>query len=465
MRFSFKIFIMSFLIVIVSLGIGGFLIINSTFNSELDIQKESAISNNKFLAMLYYNISNNVNIAGPFGSDKYILREFQNMSGNGEIFIGKDEDIKFFDDSMFASNLKVNEMGSQIIFKDDIKFFQVITMLSINDNDIYLENLVDITDIYNLRDSNYKSYCFFLMIVSICSSVLMMAFTYYITYPLEKLRCMAEMIAGGNFHSRINTSLKVMKSTELVSLAISFNFMADRICDYIEKLEDYNKRQDDFISRFTHELKTPLTSIIGYSSILRTYDMEPEKRYEMANYIYKEGKRLENLSFNLLNLIILKKDDFEFEVYSSKKFFYELRGTLDILSKKYGITFVMDIEESKILIVDSLLKSLIYNLVHNACKASKFGDQIIITGKMTSNDYLISVKDFGKGIPKDSISKVTIPFYMVDKSRARGDGGAGLGLSLSLEIARIHHSFLNIESKLGKGTIVSFKLEVSKDEK
>lgn len=465
MKFSFKIFIVSFLIIIISLGVGGFLIINSTFISELNIQKESTISNNKFLAMLYYSISNTADIESPFGTNKYILREFQNISGNGEVFIGKSSDIKYFDESLFALKLSYNEVGSQVINKDSQKYFQVITKLSINDSDVYVENLADITDIYNLRDENYKLYCLFLLIVSLISSTIMMLFSVYITKPLKRLSRTNEVIAGGNFTERNNVSLKVMKSPELVSLAISFNFMADHIEDYIRKLKDYNKRQDDFISRFTHELKTPLTSIIGYSDILRTYDSDPSKRYEMANYIYKEGKRLEDLSFNLLNLILLKQDEFTFSSYNSVKFFNELKGTLDALIYKYHLTLITEIEETKILIVDSLLKSLIYNLVDNACKASKEGDKIIIIGKVMDNSYLISVRDFGKGIPKESLSKVTSPFYMVDKSRARKQGGAGLGLSLCEEIAKVHHSNLEIESVLGEGTTVSFYVEESKNEK
>ena len=170
-----------------------------------------------------------------------------------------------------------------------------------------------------------------------------------------------------------------MKSPELVALATDFNNMTNRVEDYIKELEDYNERQENFISRFTHELKTPLTSIIGYADILRTYDIEPKKRYELANYIFKEGKRLEDLSFHLLNLIILKQDKFPFKTYNSKQLFRELTQTLAILLKKYSINLEFNIEEVNIFIEPVLLKSLLYNLVDNACKASEENNKIIIS--------------------------------------------------------------------------------------
>lgn len=465
MKFSFKIFIISFLIIIISLGVGGFLIINATFMAELDIQKESAIKNNKFLANIYYSISSTTDIESPFGTDKYILKEFKNMSNSDEVFVGNANNIKYFNDSLFAEKLAPNEMGSQIIVKGEKRYFQVITKLSINDTIVYLENLVDISSVYNLRDKNYMNYCYFLIVVALISSTIMMFFSIYITKPLKKLQGFTKELAAGSFQLRSKATLKEMKSPELVSLADSFNFMASHIEEYIEELKEYNKRQNDFISRFTHELKTPLTSIIGYADILRTYDSEPRERYEMASYIYRESKRLEDLSFNLLKLILLKQDEFTFTSINSVKFFYELKGPLTVLTNKYHLTLEMEKDEAKILIVDALLKSLIYNLVDNACKASEVGNKIIVKGVLKDDRYMFVVQDFGKGIPEESLTKVTTPFYMVDKSRSRKQGGAGLGLSLASEIARIHHSELKIESKLGVGTMISFTVEVDKDEK
>ena len=459
MKVSFKLFIMTFLIIIISLGLGGFLIINSTFMTELSMKKENTINSNMLLTTIYYSIASRSDIS-DFYKNNFLLQELQNINDNGEVFIGKADSLKYFNNNSFANNLKENETGSQIIIQNGIIYFQVITKININNEDIYLENLVDVSDIYLFRRNNYHLYSLFLIIISLISSTLIASFSIYITRPLKNLQKSADNISKGNFDERSKTSLKDMKSPELVDLAMSFNYMANTIENHIIELEDYNKRQEDFISRFTHELKTPLTSIIGYADMLRSFSLNPNERYDMANYIYKEGKRLEDLSFHLLELILLKKEEFTLVEVNTQKFFNELKNTLNVLLKKKELKLVMNIENAFINIEPVLLKSLLYNLVDNSCKASNKGSEIIVNGKIIEGHYQISVQDFGTGIPKSSIDKVSTAFYMVDKSRARKQGGAGLGLSLCEEIAKIHKTRLNIESEINKGTKISFEVEV-----
>lgn len=461
MKFSFKIAIFSFIIIVLSLGCGGFLIINSCFLNELEININGAKENNKYLSNVYYSIANN-NLNKFIGNSTSILNEFEIINNNDGIFIGTDQDLKYYDKNSFFDNLKNNEQGNQIIDVNGNKYIQVITRLEIDKKNVYFENLVDISKIYSLRDSNYKIYCVFLIIVSIVCSIVTYLFSIHITKPLNKLKKASNIIANGNFNERISINGKDMKTEEFISLATDFNHMANKIENYIIKLEDYNKRQDEFISRFTHELKTPLTSIIGYADILRTYDTDFKKQHELSSYIYKEGKRLENLSHNLLELILLKKDKFDLKILNTKYIFNTLKNSLKPLLEKYKMSLELHIEYADVNIEPTLFASLIYNLIDNSCKASNVNGKIILSGTKKENRYIVSVEDFGKGIPKDSIDKVTTAFYMVDKSRARKQGGAGIGLSLCEEIAKIHNSSLKIVSVLGKGTKISFDVEVMK---
>ena len=103
-----------------------------------------------------------------------------------------------------------------------------------------------------------------------------------------------------------------------------------------------------------------------------------------------------------------------------------------------------------------MLKSVLINLVDNACKASDDGGSVEILGKRTEEGYLIAVKDYGMGIPPEECNKITEAFYMVDKSRSRSKNGAGLGLALCVEILKLHDSKLQIESELGKGSCLQF---------
>ena len=106
----------------------------------------------------------------------------------------------------------------------------------------------------------------------------------------------------------------------------------------------------------------------------------------------------------------------------------------------------------------NLIKTVLVNLIDNACKASENGGQIEVSGQAVDKGYRFAVRDYGIGIPEAELHKITKAFYMVDKSRARSKNGAGLGLALCVEILKIHHSELEIESEAGKGSCFSFVL-------
>lgn len=106
-----------------------------------------------------------------------------------------------------------------------------------------------------------------------------------------------------------------------------------------------------------------------------------------------------------------------------------------------------------------LFKSLLYNLVDNAIKASQEGGKIQVLGRFEHGQFCIEVEDEGVGIPKEEIEKITQAFYMVDKVRSRASGGAGLGLALCAEIVSTHRGMMRFESKLGEGTRVLIRMK------
>ena len=110
-------------------------------------------------------------------------------------------------------------------------------------------------------------------------------------------------------------------------------------------------------------------------------------------------------------------------------------------------------------------KTVLINLLDNACKASEPGGRIEVTGKRTQEGYRLTVTDYGVGIPGEEQSKITKAFYMVDKSRSRSRNGAGLGLALCAEILALHQSRLEIESAPGRGSSIGFVIrEAGKEE-
>lgn len=236
--------------------------------------------------------------------------------------------------------------------------------------------------------------------------------------------------------------------------------MADILESYIKELELETKRKEDFIGNFTHELKTPMTSIIGYADLLRTYNLSPEKAREYSNYIYSEAKRVELLSANLLQLIVMQKDNFTLEPLKISDIFGQLEKETRFLGEKYFVNIQFDYENGLISGEKTLLTVAIKNLIDNACKASNHNDTIIVYGRINQDRYQIIVKDFGFGIPESEIQHIMEPFYMVDKSRSRKQGGAGLGLSLTKQILNIHHAAIQIDSRLQKGTKITLSFSI-----
>lgn len=438
MKFSWKIFFITFLIIITSFGVGGFLLINTVFTNTLNNRIDSAKKNNNYIttALSVYADNNQP----TYGNLEYLrvsaIGFAKQIAGNSDskIKIGSINELSFSAENEFVYGMSVNSRKSRIVTENKKYYIQTISKIQLVSESCYIETVDDITSVYSDRDMYCTIYQFILIGVALFASILLVIFSKLLTRPLVKLKDASKEVAEGNFNMRVKESHGITSSTEITELSQSFNTMADYVEDYIEQLKLATQNRDNFIADFTHELKTPLTSVIGYADMLRSYEMEPEQRRECADLIYKEGSRLEALSLNLLNLIVLKK---------------------------YGVKLKLNVEKATVKAEPSLLKTLLYNLIDNACKASESGKPVTLTGYVDSDRYRFCVTDSGCGIAEDDLAKITEPFYMVDKSRSRSMGGAGLGLSICNEIAKLHGSTLEIVSEVGKGTDISFTVSLA----
>lgn len=209
---------------------------------------------------------------------------------------------------------------------------------------------------------------------------------------------------------------------------------------------------------FAHELKTPMTSIIGYADLLRSHELSDDERQEAANYIFSEGRRLESLSLKLLDLLVLKKQDFELREESPSAIISGIVHTMKPALLKRGITIKYRCENGSCMLEPDLVKSLLINLIDNARKAMDSGGIIFLLSEMTDTGCRIQVVDNGRGIPKAELSRITEAFYRVDKSRSRAQGGVGLGLALCSEIVKLHKGDMQFKSAVGKGTSITVSL-------
>ncbi len=219
------------------------------------------------------------------------------------------------------------------------------------------------------------------------------------------------------------------------------------------------KKQEDFTASFAHELKTPLTSIIGYADMLRTVECSQEEQFEAVNYIFHQGKRLESLSFKLLELIVSDKQDYSFRPVSMRALVREAVRLTRVRREKKKLRLVTDVPDTLINGEPDLLISVFTNLMDNAGKATDEGGELRIRGRQYQNRCLLCIMDDGCGMEQAEISRITEAFYMVDKSRARKEGGAGLGMTLCSRILRLHNVRWRIFSISKKGTVVAMQFE------
>lgn len=270
--------------------------------------------------------------------------------------------------------------------------------------------------------------------------------------PLRKLTRVSEEISGGRYALRS----KIHAQDEVGELSASFDHMADTLEQKIHDLEEHIHRRELLLGALNHEMKTPMTAIIGFSDSLLSMPLTEEQRLEAAHEIHEAALRTERLSQKMMQLIAMKDcpvlvkrrlaaqalfqqvQSMMREQLSAKELMLRLQGGGETL---YGDA--------------DLLLCLLTNLMDNAIKASEAGKDIALTASMSRNGYALSVSDRGSGIPADKIALVTEPFYRVDKARSRKLGGAGLGLSLCRMIAQAHGGSLQIQSAVGVGTTVS----------
>ena len=228
----------------------------------------------------------------------------------------------------------------------------------------------------------------------------------------------------------------------------------------IHQLQDSVTQKEEFMASFSHEIKTPMTAILGFADSLRSCVCDEETQKKAAQYIYTEGKRLEHLSYTLMDLLKLNHQKITLQSVYIPKIIRQLQNYYSGLPSHANLKFYYD--DIYVKSQSDLLFVLLRNLIDNAIKASKDNQDIIIKIIQTQKNVEISVKDEGIGMDNDSILKDTEPFYMADKSRSRSQGGAGLGLTIVKRICDLHQTNLLFDSKVHRGTTVSFFLEADK---
>ncbi|BDF59503.1 two-component sensor histidine kinase [Christensenellaceae bacterium] len=460
MKFAWKVFLSTIMVIAVVFAIGGYVLITSSFDSALQRETERALEENQLMKLAYESAA--IPYEGTKLTDEavtIIASQLENGGRRGIVL--SDENYKTVFSSFGGEDaeqelLKSTDEGrSYTIGEYSGEYWIAVSCKSIaGGRTMYLETSRDISDIFMQRTEQFRTYIKISIVLLLAAAGVMWLVSMFLTRPLRKLSATTRRIAQGNYSER----MKVMSNDEIGDFTRDFNLMTDAVEDKIYDLENAARQKEDFVASFAHELKTPLTSIIGYADMLRSRNMTPEEMFMASSYIFTEGKRLEALSLKLLELMVLNRSEFEKKRVNPRILIEELNGLMRPVMEKAGMELKVAAQNAIVVLEPDLFKTLLVNLIDNAKKASEPGSAIELYGKIDGRDYVFCVKDHGRGIPPEEIRKITEAFYMVDKSRARAQNGAGLGLALADKIASLHGTRLEFKSIVGTGTIVCVRV-------
>lgn len=462
-----KIFLSSLMLIILTVNIISVVLLNNSHRLIIGRERSHALNEHEYFKASFVNAVTYEKLAkGELIFDIYDITLIAVDTVNGQkldtAIYSKSKSITarnipdklnamICDDFLDNIDTSGNEYGTAVFTLDGKNIMLIGSAVQIEDMTYFVVTASDISEIYIMKKQQSNFIRQVSLISSAIVSLILLVMTIVLLQPLKRLNVYTKAIAGGKYEMRI----KRKGSLEFCQLADNMNSMAKAVQSHAQKLENVAEARQTFIANLAHEMKTPLTSILGFADLLRIKkNISDSDRMEYAGTIVEETKRLRSLSGKLMELITLGGTDIEKKPVSLPKLINETKTALTPLLDKNKVTLICNYKDITFSADEELFKSLLYNIIENAVKASPRGEKIILNCAMYENDAVITITDFGIGMSKSDMQRVFEPFYMVDKSRSRKAGGAGLGLALCAEIAKLHNTILEIDSRLGEGTTI-----------
>lgn len=231
----------------------------------------------------------------------------------------------------------------------------------------------------------------------------------------------------------------------------------------ITELKQLEKTKDEMISAVSHEMRTPLTAMLGFSEFLLNNQVDTDKQREIIETIYHETERLNELIGSFLDMQRLSNDSPPFmkETLSVKEILTQAAKLYVINKKRCRVEMICPDDLPKIKGDSAKLHQVMINLLSNACKYSPEGSLVTIGAEQRNDKVIFFVEDEGIGIPAELREKVFDKFYRIDNSDKRKEGGTGIGLALVKEIITAHDGRVWIEQNSPVGSRVLFALHVA----
>jgi signal transduction histidine kinase len=472
-----KIFLLTLALVIIVVNTTSLALLSSNHRLTIEREQQNALARHNYLVAEFQNtiiytqlIERTVSLSDEeaLGVAKDVL---ERQRGDGELAVSLfdgDTVVHSVNQQPFEEEVALlaqPDYTSVIVEGEGKVYLLIVSTTSLNERNYRLVSSFDISSTYDLFRTGFDQVRVIGVISALAVAGLLLLLVRGLLMPLRSLSGTTRRIASGDFDKRAI----VRGHDELAEVARNFNTMADSIEHNVTELEHLAESRRIFIGNLAHEMKTPLTSILGFADILRVKrEVSDNDRIEYASVIVSETKRLKGLSGKLMELLSVGNMQITAVPIEVHELAEELTATLQPILKNHKMEFACVLPKKSVWISadDELIKSFVFNLIDNSIKASSSHSTITLRvafSKEEEGRIELAVHDEGVGIPEDQIPLLTEPFYMLDKARTRKHGGAGLGLALCAEIARAHGSQLQIKSKPLVGTTVSVTLAKAND--
>lgn len=265
----------------------------------------------------------------------------------------------------------------------------------------------------------------------------------------------------------LNTSVEVIGDDEFASMAENLNKMVEDLRNLMDKEREAERSKNELITNVAHDLRTPLTSIIGYLELLSgKVEMPPQMQRKYIDIAYSKAKRLEKLIEDLFGFTKLNYG--KISMHMAKVDIIKLLSQL--LEESYpnfadkGLSYELQSNvPAKVITADgNLLARLFDNLINNAIKYGADGKRVIVKVTAGSSSVQVSVTNYGYVIPAEELPLIFEKFYRVEQSRSTHTGGTGLGLAIVKNIVDMHGGTITVNSDLN-GTVFTVTLQVDFD--
>lgn len=265
----------------------------------------------------------------------------------------------------------------------------------------------------------------------------------------------------------LNITLDVEGDDEFADMAENLNNMVEELRQLMDRERESERTKNELITNVAHDLRTPLTSIIGYLELLSgpvKLNEEMQKKY--LDITYKKSKRLQKLIEDLFGFTKLNYGKISMKV--SKVDIVKLLSQMleefypNFMEKNLAYELQSNVTAKVITADGNLLARLFDNLINNAIKYGSEGKKIIVKVDATDTVVTVSVTNFGYVIPKEELPLLFEKFYRVEQSRSVNTGGTGLGLAIAKNIVDMHGGTIGVTSDLN-GTVFTVKLKVDFD--